>query len=106
MCCPIVAHLGLHGIIEEVGITDAGVHEADVGRQAEGGIGVAQPVGYLLDIAAGLKQQRGAGVAERVMVDPGQAGCLAAGSSTPRARFGGGRATPVGDGNTGALGPR
>ena len=72
-------------------VADPGVHQVDVDLQGEPGVGVAQPLRDLLHVAPGLEQQGGAGVAEGVERDPGEARGLNRRSEHPAAEV------PVGE---------
>ena len=50
---------------------DALVHQVDVGQQGERGVGVPEPLLYLLDIPARPEQQRRTGVPEAAEGGPG-----------------------------------
>lgn len=58
-----------HGLIEESRAADTCVHQMDIGREREAGVGVAEPGLHLLHIPPGLKEQTRAGVAEGVEGD-------------------------------------
>jgi hypothetical protein len=91
--------------VEEVGVAETFVHQVHVGPEREGRVGVAEPRRHLLEVPAGVEQQRRAGVSEGVEAHPrGGLPVLARGHESDR--LGGGVQHPAGDVRAAELGPR